>query len=283
MIRKGIRYLNGIRKEISLIRKNQQRDYRVKQFEALLSDPKVSEYFAEIRQLMTVKDVVGGGYCRIGSQDYSGGYIMLDDFKDKEIFYSFGISSDVSWDSYPAEILNKKVYMYDHTIDALPYEHNNFIWKKTGICGENEIGKVDNLKSLSEILKENGHENENNMILKMDVEGAEWDVFSTFSVDDLNRFDQIMLELHWFLDLKNKDQILKTLNNLNKNHQLIHVHGNSVGISIPMNGYNMPEIIEATWVKKEGREFKHSERFFPTVLDTPSDLDYPEIIMGYWN
>ena len=179
--------------------------------------------------------------------------------------------------------MDKKVFMYDNTINSLPYEHKNYIWKKEGICGENEIGKTNELKALSEILKDNGHENENNMILKMDVEGAEWDVFSTFDADELDRFNQIMLELHWFLDLNNKERILKSLNNLNKNHQIVHVHGNSFGVAIPMNGYNMPDIIEATWVRKKGRKFIYSNRFFPTNLDARNDRNYPEIIMGYWN
>ena len=46
MIGKGIRYLKGIKKEInnlSFIRKNQERDFRKKQFETILSDPKVRE------------------------------------------------------------------------------------------------------------------------------------------------------------------------------------------------------------------------------------------------
>lgn len=285
IINKGIYYLKNVRDGINnlqFIRNNQERQLQIENYKALLAEPAVSEYLHEVRSLMTVKEA-SGGVVRIGNQYGSGGYIMLDDVKDKDIFYSFGISADVTWDSYPAEKWNKPVYMYDHTIEKLPYEHSNFKWVKQGICGENDIGKYKDLKSLSEILKDNGHENKTDMILKMDVEGAEWDVFSTFPVDDLDRFDQITLEMHWFLDLNNRDKILASLHNLNVHHQLVHIHGNSFGISIPMEGYNMPDIMEATYVRKKGREFEESKRFFPTPLDVRNDSNYPEIILGYWN
>lgn len=280
---KNLRGISNRLDNLYFIRRNQERAVQVEQYKALLHDPVVKKYISDVRKMMSVKNVYGGEYCRIGDPINSGGYIMLDDFKDKNIFYSFGIAADVSWDSYPAEVLDKKVYMYDHTIEALPYQNKNFIWKKQGICGENEMGKNEKLKALSEILRENGHDSENDMILKMDVEGAEWDVFSTFDADELKRFDQIALELHWFWDLNNKDRILKSLENLNRHHQIIHVHGNSFGIAVPMEGYNMPDIIEATWVRKEGREFCTSNHFFPTSLDARNDVNYPEIIMGYWN
>ena len=92
-IGKGIRFLKGIRDEInnlsdnlSFIRRNPERMVQVAQYEALLHDPIVRDYLSELRSLMTVKDVQGGYYCRIGCQDNSGGYIMLDDLKIKRLF-----------------------------------------------------------------------------------------------------------------------------------------------------------------------------------------------------
>ena len=38
------------------------------------------------------------------------------------------------------------VFMYDHTIDSLPYENNHFHWKKIGICGKSS--SENNLKTL---------------------------------------------------------------------------------------------------------------------------------------
>lgn len=57
--------------------------------------------------------------------------------------------------------------MFDHTINSLPYTNNKFRWKKIGLCGKNR-NRTD-MKPLEDLLKENGHMHEKNMIVKIDV------------------------------------------------------------------------------------------------------------------
>ena len=55
----------------------------------------------------------------------NGCYVLLDDFKDIKYAYSFGISFMVQFD----DELTKRdidVYMYDHTINNLPYNKTKF-------------------------------------------------------------------------------------------------------------------------------------------------------------
>jgi hypothetical protein len=63
--------------------------------------------------------------------------------------------------------------MYDHTIDSIPSNDTKLHWKKIGLGTKNSNKK--NLKSLEELLLDNGHINEKNMILKIDIEHNEWD------------------------------------------------------------------------------------------------------------
>ena len=56
--------------------------------------------------------------------------------------------------------------------------------------------KRNNMNTLEELMKVNGHLNEANMILKMDVEGAEWNVLKELSYDILKKFKYISFELH---------------------------------------------------------------------------------------
>ena len=53
------------------------------------------------------------------------------------------------------------VYMYDYTIDSLPFQNIKFHWKKIGIAGKSS--KEKNLKTLEELL------------LKLDVSNWEWE------------------------------------------------------------------------------------------------------------
>ena len=60
--------------------------------------------------------------------DKSGGcYVLLDDFKNIKIAYSFGIGNLISFDKALAD-KGINVYMYDHTINSLPYQHTKFLW-----------------------------------------------------------------------------------------------------------------------------------------------------------
>ncbi|MBQ4430570.1 MAG: hypothetical protein II877_03625, partial [Synergistaceae bacterium] len=127
------------------------------------------QYYDELQELLHVGKAVGFGLVRVG-RDNDGGYVMLDDFGGG-IAYSFGIAGDVSWDKDMAS-RGYDVYMYDHTIDGLPEDNPRFHWSKLGISdGMTHDGR---LKSLEELIASNGHEGKHNMILKMDVEGAEW-------------------------------------------------------------------------------------------------------------
>lgn len=62
--------------------------------------------------------------------------------------------------------------MYDHTINSLPYDNPKFYWKKIFVGDKNDKNK--NIKTLEELIIENAHSSEKNMILKMDKESCEW-------------------------------------------------------------------------------------------------------------
>ena len=72
---------------------------------------------------------------RIGTNS-DGGYILLDIFENVKIAYSFGISTEISFDKALAD-KNIDVYMYDHTIEKLPFSNLKFHWKKVGITDQN--------------------------------------------------------------------------------------------------------------------------------------------------
>ena len=82
--------------------------------------------------------------------------------------------------------------MYDHTIKSLPYENPRFHWKQIGLCGIKT--KNNKLKNLEQLILENGHLNEENMILKLDIEGWEWESIIDLKEDPqkINKVCEIM-------------------------------------------------------------------------------------------
>ena len=265
-----------------------------------------TEYVKQVHLNLPIMDVVKYDYIRVG-RDHDGGYIMVDDFKNVKNAYSCGIDHDVSWD---LDLINRnsrgsiEIFMYDHTIDGLPQEHEHFHFFKTGITGIYDPAHPE-LETIPRLIKKNGHQDDYNMVLKMDIEGAEYDFLENVDEDTLNHFSQIVIEFHWFLHkffqptgLENK--ILFSLDKLNSTHQLVHIHGNNASpiISNPTinngkpiftppgiarNGLVLPNLLECTYLHKERYKFKESKRFFPTPLDRADDPGRPDINLGFWN
>jgi len=125
--------------------------------------------------------------------------------------------------------------MYDHTIDNICESNSKFHWKKIGLTGKKEINT--NLKTIKELIKENGHIQEKDMILKMDIEGYEWETFLYMSFDILRQFKYILVEFHFFDGCKSIYS--KILKKLNKNHQIFHLHCNNCGKLINFDFYNI--------------------------------------------
>ena len=243
-----------------------------------------ASWIVEAWKLLKIKKVQNGDLRRIGGKN-DGGYIMLDDFSKKgeaKVAYSFGICDDVEWDKDMAA-LGYDVYMYDHTIEGLPEENEKFHWFKVGIADcETCIGSE--LNTLKHFLEVNGHAKTKHMILKMDVEGAEYGFLNMISEDILKQFDQIVFEFHGIIERKNADKLIAALTKLNKTHQVIHVHGNNYSSTLEINGYRFSRALEVTYVKRDMYEFIEDEDIvLPLSIDAPCRKDRAELNLGKWN
>ena len=200
------------------------------------------------------------------------------------IAYSFGINDDVSWDLDMAQH-GYDIFMYDPPVDTLPAESDKFHFFKEGVFGVEVPEK--SLHTLDYFIKRNGHENKSNMILKMDVEGAEWSFLSTVTSETLNQFDQMVFEFHDLTEPKDQSVMNATLaciNKINRTHSLVHLHGNSCGVSLILDDKILfPDTLELTYVKTSNYELVDDENIYlPISLDRPCN-GYNEIPLGYWN
>lgn len=236
---------------------------------------KERKHFQAIHDSLHLKRVKDKSYVRIGGGN-DGSYVMLDDFMtSKGIAYSFGIGDDVSWDLHMAE-LGYDIYMYDHTIPTLPKKNENFHFFKLGIADSNEKTRED-LKSLEYFLELNQHNKEKDMILKMDVEGAEWGFLINVEQNTLLKFDQIVLELHRLLNVENTDKIVNALKKLSETHQLVHLHGNNSLQVKNINGCLFVEAVEALFVRKDKYEFVEVEKNELLDIDEPNRRERIEV------
>ena len=209
------------------------------------------------------KKVIGKNRILVGKKS-DGCYVLLDDFENIKIAYSIVLATMIQFDDELAK-RGIDVYMYDHKINSLPYNNIKFHWSKIGLCGKNE--KAENLKTLEELMKENGHTSEKNMILKMDIEGWEWNSLNELNEDILKQFKYIVMEYH-FKDPSKEELYYNVLKKVHKTHQAFYCrcHGRD-HIS------NLTNIIskyfEISYIIREGNKFDKDDAIYPIY-----ELDY---------
>ena len=226
--------------------------------------------------LLRPYDVVGARKIRVG-RPFDGGYVMIDAFAGVEAAYSLGINDDVSWDFDIAQH-NIDIYQYDHTIDGLPYAHPRFRWQKIGIAAQSS----GEMRSLGDLVEQNGHLGSKNLLLKCDIECSEWDSLYHISGSVLSKFSQIVIEIHDLERVGRPDDLVsrQALKNLTNHHNVVHVHANNYGGHRLVGGIPMPNVIELTLLRKDMGQFVPSQTTFPTPMDMPCNKDWADIYLG---
>lgn len=227
--------------------------------------------------LLAMHDV-SCGKVRVGGPN-DGGYVMANRHHNCETVYSIGVGPDASWDLEMAGY-GAIVHQYDHTVNCSPANHPNLRFHQLGIGPD--LANSD-LITLEEMLSRNGDLGRSAMILKMDVEGAEWPVLKGLSSALMWRFSQIIIEFHSLERLREpsfRRDAEKIWSKLLETHRPIHVHGNNFSLFKLLHGVPIPDVIEVTFCHASQFDFSPSTSLFPTELDAPCNPHLPDHFLG---
>lgn len=239
------------------------------QFKYLPNICESREKLIKIYTMIAPKKVKGIKKVRFGNVN-DGGYVCLDYFKGIKAAVSLGINDDVSWDIDIAD-RGLQIYQYDHTVDAPPVKHKNFLFHKTKIEPQEKSGSA----SLQSILEKYELSQPQSVILKIDIECDEWDVFSGASDETLDVFSQILCEFHNFdriVEPEFFEKMESVLFKLKEKFEVFHVHANNYAplLLVPGSG-SLPETLEISLCSKHGFDFEDTDENFPGELDAPNN------------
>ena len=99
----------------------------------------------------------------------------------------------------------------------------------------------------------------------------------------LKKFHQIIIEFHEcadFSDLSFAFKRLAVFERLLKNHLPVHIHANNNSHYIIVGGVPAANVLEVTYIRKDGHEFSESREIFPTSIDMPCNPLQAEIYLG---
>ena len=208
---------------------------------------------------------------RIGPHG-DGGYVFADRFCPSQAVVSYGIGSEYRFDRIMAEA-GHTVHMFDHTIDGIEQAHLSMLWRREGVAGLSD--PANNLFTIEDQLARYGVEGDR-LILKMDVEGAEFDAIGLASDATLSRFEQIVIEVHLLAHLGNdafRQHVTRMLRRLNRHFTLFHVHANNCdgpdALHI-VSGVPVSNLLELSYIKTSVVSRSPSRTLYPTVFDHPN-------------
>ncbi|MBH5329925.1 FkbM family methyltransferase [Eikenella sp. S3360] len=236
----------------------------------------------ELLAILRPYDCIGVEKIRTGNKN-DGGYVMLNPNDAEKIAYSFGVSPESPWDLEMAE-KGLKVYQYDGTIDTPPDLHSNLFFHKNNISAPSN--STEHTKNIGQIFNDLNHQNEQNIILQIDIEGAEWSVFEELQEDEILKFSQIIIEWHDLTPLDPEFQRrLEILRKVSKTHTPIHVHMNNYGLERNTRAGMLfyADAFEVSYVRTKDFNFKPNLEFYPTPLDNPCNPKWPDIPIGKWS
>jgi hypothetical protein len=214
---------------------------------------------------------------------HDGGYIFANNISPVQSILSYGISTEYTFDREMAEA-GHRVYMFDHTIHGINRTHENMIWIREGVAGISD--SASGLYSIQDHLIRHDIRGDR-LILKMDVESAEFDAIGMAPPEVLGRFEQIALEVHGLDALEDqvrRAKIVTMLRALNKDFTLFHVHANNFdgpnGLAI-VSGMPVSSMMELSYIKTSVVQRSPNRTLYPTALDYPNVRQKDKLLWFY--
>ena len=232
------------------------------------------ERLLEFAQLIRPWTYEGLELIRVGG-DHDGGYVMANEFGVSGAI-SIGVGRDVSWDRDVAG-RGIPVVMFDPTVRKPPDRIDGARFIRVGLGPKGSQGPFRPLTQLLDLAQMS---RDKSLLLKIDVEGAEWKSLADLDAFPLGQFSQIVIEMHELSRMKYDDlstSVLQVARALSVGHLPIHVHANNYDSLVRYDSNWFPDSIEVSYFRREGLP---STEVCPRVslpIDSPCDPRAAEI------
>jgi hypothetical protein len=217
---------------------------------------------------------------RIGGPN-DGGYLLPDDIGGIVACFSPGVGSTSTFEQ---DVITRQIpcFMADASVEA-PLEHEliNFEKKFVGVTCSDTVTTLDDW--VDRCAPADG-----DLLLQMDVEGAEWPILLSIKEQTMRRFRIIVMEMHdldRLLDKVGFSLIGNALERLLLDFHIVHLHPNNSAGLIKKHEFVLPRVMEATFLRKDRAGTTGYSTQFPHHLDMPNtdklrDIILPDIWRG---
>jgi hypothetical protein len=204
---------------------------------------------------------------RIGG-DGDGGYLVPDDLEGIEYCFSPGVSTSSDFENQLAD-RGIRSFLADYSVEAPAILRPEFTFDRK-FLGSTNSGKFLTLAAWKDqYLKDYTGD----LILQMDIEGAEYQVILNTPDELLDQFRIIVIEFH------SLDRLLDPLlfgifstcfDKLLNSFCVVHIHPNNFYGSVGRGQIEVPPMMEFTFLNKRRVGTTSPVRVFPNPLDAPN-------------
>ena len=213
---------------------------------------------------------------RVGAFE-DGGYLIPNDLFGIGACFSPGVDKIASFEAGLLQF-GIQSHLADFSVEGVPQgvKVASFIRKFIGANSGNQfISLKDWIAGTPDI------EAASDLLLQMDIEGAEYEALLSTPDEVLRRFRIMAIEFHNIETWAQKDYLSiveATFDKLLKQFYVVHNHPNNAMGIVDLHGFKAPRLFEITLIRKDRAQQVHGYATLPHSLDRPNLIDRPDII-----
>ena len=209
-----------------------------------------------------------------------GGYLVPDDLTGIEAIFSPGVEQVSGFEKDCAD-LGMKVFLADKSVDKPAESHELFDFT------EKYIGAVtnDEFMTMDDWVGSSLTEDQSDLLLQIDIEGAEYETFFRMSDNLIQRFRIIVAEFHYLDQLRSLPFFLlasRVFDKILQTHTCVHIHPNNCCGSMLKDGIDIPAVAEFTFLRSDRIRNPSYASVFPHPLDCDNTDKPPLTLAKCW-
>lgn len=231
----------------------------------------VTKFLKKFRPIQTNHSLI-----RIGGKN-DGGYLVPDDLEKISGLVSPGVGSTSQFELFFAK-KGISCVLIDPTVDELPINHKNFKHIKKYLGTKSDLSNITLIEVLDTL-----DNNDKNLVLQMNIEGSEYNVLESITIDQLKCFKIIVIEFHDFYRKLNNENFKNTQEifyDLFQNYHLVHIHPNNSSKRIKVKNIDFSDVFEATFIRNDAVSETLGLSTIPNVLDSRNSGCWKDITIN---
>lgn len=209
-----------------------------------------------------------------------GGYLIPDDLEGLVACFSPGVERQSGFEVDCAE-KGMEVYLADHSVAGPAEAHERFHFTRRHLGALTTAGSM----TLDDWVNQSLADPAGDLMLQIDVEGSEYEVFLAASDPLMGRFRIIVAEFHSLDQWWNEpffNVASRVFGKILQTHCCVHLHPNNHSGSVTHAGVTIPEVMEMTFLRRDRLEKLELVESLPHPLDRPN-RDHPDVLLSpHW-